>query len=244
MLPLCAVILAAACGHRDNNQSATADSLSRDLSRAPVTGDQGLNDRPSTSSSVGASSAGARTPSGSAAGRTVALGTRIQAAVRDTISSRTNKAGDTFKATVSDDVNDANGRVAIPAGSTIDLSITDISSAHSKSPTAGKLVIKVNSIRVRGHDYPVTATVDSLVRQFKGHGVGAGEVAKVGGGTAVGAVLGRVIGGNTKGAIIGGVVGAAAGTAVAIETASRDVVIPAGTPMIITLHDSVTVARR
>jgi hypothetical protein len=65
--------------------------------------------------------------------------------------------------------------------------------------------------------------------------VSAGEVEKVGVGTAVGAVLGRVLGGNGKGAVIGGAVGAAGGTAVAVQTASRDVVVPAGTPVTIAL---------
>ncbi|MEP6571581.1 MAG: hypothetical protein ABJD11_02765 [Gemmatimonadota bacterium] len=240
ILPLLAITLVAACGRGDNTRTASADSLGRDLSRVQSDSTaQGLNDVPRTTSS------GARTPTPVAvAPRLVGPGTRVQATIRDSLSSRVNRAGDGFKATVSEDVKDANGRVAIPAGSTIDLSVTDIGAAHSKSATAGKLVIRVNSIRVRGHDYPVTATVDSLSRQFKGHGIGVGEVAKVGGGTAAGAILGRVIGGNTKGAIIGGVVGAAAGTAVAVETAGRDVIVPAGTPMTITLQDTLSIARR
>ena len=79
---------------------------------------------------------------------------------------------------------------------------------------------------------------------LKGRGVTAGEVEKVAVGTAVGAVAGRVIGGNTKGAIIGGAVGAAGGTVVAIQTASRDVVVGAGTPVAITLTGPLTVSSK
>jgi len=71
--------------------------------------------------------------------------------------------------------------------------------------------------------------------------VTVGEVEKVAVGTAIGAVAGQVIGGNTKGAVIGGAVGAAGGTAVAIQTASRDVVVSAGSGVTITLTGPLTV---
>ena len=96
-------------------------------------------------------------------------------------------------------------------------------------------------MNVRGKDYPIPAKVTSLAHTLKGSGVGAGEVEKVAVGTEIGAVAGRIIGGNTKGAVIGGVVGAGGGTAVAIETASRDVVVNAGTPLTITLTGPLTV---
>jgi hypothetical protein len=57
------------------------------------------------------------------------------------------------------------------------------------------------------------------------------EAAKVGAGAAAGAVAGRVLGGDAKGAVIGGVVGAAGGAAVATQTAKRDVVVAARTPL-------------
>ena len=63
----------------------------------------------------------------------------------------------------------------------------------------------------------------------------AGDVAKVGAGTAIGAMAGRVIGGNTKGAVIGGIIGGAVGTQRAIETQDRDVVVPASSRVEITL---------
>jgi hypothetical protein len=89
--------------------------------------------------------------------------------------------------------------------------------------------------------YPVSAEVTGLHHQLRGRGVTAGEVEKVGAGTAIGAVLGRVLGGNSRGAIIGGAVGAAGGTAVAVQTASRDVVVPAGAPVTIRLTGALVV---
>jgi hypothetical protein len=55
------------------------------------------------------------------------------------------------------------------------------------------------------------------------------------GGAAAGAVLGGVIGGDAKGAVIGGVAGAAAGAVVASQTATRDVVVKAKTPVVLVL---------
>jgi uncharacterized membrane protein len=62
-------------------------------------------------------------------------------------------------------------------------------------------------------------------------------VAKVGAGTAIGAVAGRVIGGNTKGAVIGGIIGGAVGAQRAVETKDRDVVLPKGTAVSFTLNE-------
>ena len=68
----------------------------------------------------------------------------------------------------------------------------------------------------------------ALDRTLRDRKTNAGDVAKVGVGTAAGAVLGRVIGGNTKGAVIGGIIGGAIGTQRAVETQDRDVVVPVG----------------
>jgi uncharacterized membrane protein len=68
-------------------------------------------------------------------------------------------------------------------------------------------------------------------RELRGRGVTSGDAAKVGVGAVGGAVLGRVLGGSTKGAVVGGVVGAAGGAVVASQTATRDVVVKAKTPV-------------
>jgi hypothetical protein len=144
--------------------------------------------------------------------------------------------------TVGADVTDANGHVVIPAGSTVELTIAEISPARNRSQADGSLTLQVTGVTVRGVRYPIAAQVTSLEHDLKGRGVTAGEVEKVGVGTAIGVVAGRVIGGNTKGAIIGGAVGAAGGTVVAIQTASRDVVVTAGSPLTITLTGPLTVS--
>jgi hypothetical protein len=49
-----------------------------------------------------------------------------------------------------------------------------------------------------------------------------------------------VIGGSTKGAIIGGIIGGAVGTQRAVETKDRDVVVPQGTAITLTLNEGLT----
>lgn len=87
---------------------------------------------------------------------------------------------------------------------------------------------------------PVKATVQPVSRELRGRGVSGSDAAKVGVGAAGGAVLGRVLGGSTKGAVIGGVVGAAGGAVVASQTATRDVVVKARTPVVLVLTAPLT----
>ncbi len=159
-----------------------------------------------------------------------------------TITSRSSKAGETVRTTVDADTKDAGGRIVIPAGSVLELTISEIKPATTPHQSDGTLTLQVAGITVRGQRYPLDGQVTSLSHTLKGRGVSTGEVEKVAVGTAAGVVAGRLIGGNTKGAIIGGAVGAAGGTVVAIETASRDVVVTAGTPVTITLSSPFTAA--
>lgn len=50
-----------------------------------------------------------------------------------------------------------------------------------------------------------------------------------------GAIVGRILGGKKKGTVVGGVIGAAAGTAVAVNSADRDVVVSVGSKIILKL---------
>ena len=110
------------------------------------------------------------------------------------------------------------------------LTVTRLASAKSKS-SQGSLALRVDGIQVGGQLQSVQADVRPVPRELRGRGVTSGDAAKVGVGAVGGAVLGRVLGGNTKGAVVGGVVGAAGGAVVADQTATRDVVVKAKTPV-------------
>jgi hypothetical protein len=198
--------------------------------------------------SKGGSQQSDRPASGSAASGsksesvTLESGTAIEATTQRTISSRNDKAGETFTASVSSDVKDSRGRVVIPAGSTLNLTITELQPANDKSKADGRIIVRVSSVTAGGETYPVSASITSMAHSLKGRGVGATEVEKTGAGAVIGGIAGRILGGDSKGTIIGAVVGGAAGAAVAVETANRDVVVPEGTPIVVTLNGPLTVA--
>jgi len=165
-------------------------------------------------------------PPAAPARNTLAAGTTLEAASAVEITSRKNKAGETFRATIAEAVT-SNGKVVIPAGSEVTFTIVQIAPAANKSAKDGTLKLEATSVVINGESRPLDADVTYIEHTLKGRGVGTGEAVKVGAGAAAGAIIGKVIGGGT-GAAAGAVVGAAGGAAVAVETADRDVVIPVG----------------
>ncbi|MFN0179981.1 MAG: glycine zipper domain-containing protein [Gemmatimonadales bacterium] len=199
-----------------------------------------INDQPVTPPSQPASTR----PASTTRRLSLATGTQIEATTDRTISSRTDKAGETFTAAVSSDVKDSRGRVVIPAGSTLTMQITELESAKDKGKADGKITVLVTSVTVGGQTFPLSASITSMAHTLKGRGVGTDEVGKTAAGAGIGAIAGRIIGGTTKGTVIGAVVGGAAGAVIAVQTANRDVVVVAGTPMVVTLNEAVTLALR
>ena len=251
----------AACG-QDRGETATADSLSRDLQLAPVDTSAELNDRPTASTPAPAPAArttprpsrpaASATPSASAArptptpapaapapsAATLAAGTSLTASTIAEIRSHKNKVGDTVMAKIATDVKDRSGRVVIPAGSEVALKVTAIKESENKSDTTGTLTLQPTSVSINGQSYPISASIQRVDTKLEGRKTNAGDIAKVGGGAAAGAILGRVLGGSTKGAVIGGVIGGAVGTQRAVETKDRDIVVPAGTSVTLVLDES------
>jgi YMGG-like Gly-zipper len=211
---------------RGNLDAASSDT-GRNVDLVPSTTVQAWNDR---------------SPVAAAGSRTLAIGSRINASWGRTISSSSNKEGETVTITVTSDVKDGRGRVVIPSGATVDLLITDLEPATSRSDPDGKLALRVTSTTIRGRTYALKGDVTSVPHTLKSHGIGTSEAKKVGIGTAVGAAVGQVIGKDTKATVIGGAVGAVAGAAVARETKNRELVVSVGAPVVITLTGAFTIA--
>jgi hypothetical protein len=250
MIAALTLVAVAACGGGDRGDTATADSLSRDLQLAPVDTSAELNDRPTASAPAAAPRNPARTnrpaapaasPSAPAAApRALAPGTTIMASTNAEIRSHKNKVGDTVTATIGSDVKDNSGRVVIPAGSEVVLKVTAIKEAENKSDKTGTLTLQPTSVSMNGRSYPLSATIEGVTTELQGRGTNAGDIAKPAAGAAVGAVVGRVLGGSSKGAIIGGVLGGAVGAQRAVETKDRDVVLPQGTTVTLSLNERFT----
>jgi hypothetical protein len=155
----------------------------------------------------------------------LAAGTEIRALLQDSITSLRNSEGQRVTALISDDLRSPDGRVLVPAGSRVRLSIARLRPARSRSAKDGELELRADSLVIGGTGHAVQAEVRPVPHELRGRGVTAGEVEKVAAGAVVGAAAGGVITGKTKGAVIGGAVGAAGGAVVAAQTASRDVVV-------------------
>ncbi len=241
----------AGCGG-DRAASMAADSLSRDLQRLPVDSSAVLSDQagatPATmpTPSRPAPTRPARKPKPVARPKPVAAplalgsGTTLTTTADREISSKTDKPGATVTGTVASDVTDATGRVVIPAGSRVMLTITEIHESENKGDKTGRLTLTPTAVEIQGQSYALDGSAVALGRTLRDRKTNAGDVAKVGAGTAAGAIVGRVIGGSTKGAVIGGIIGGAIGTQRAVETQDRDLVVPAGSRVEVTLGGQFT----
>ena len=163
-----------------------------------------------------------------------AVGTRIVTTSDVEITTRKNKAGEHFTATVSAAVTGQDGQELIPAGAQVTFAIVDIKEAENKNE-AGVLVLRPIQVAVDGTSYPISADVTELAVERKGRGVTAGDAGKVAAGAAAGAILGKILTKKGTGAVVGGAVGAAAGTAIAVNSADKDLVVPAGARIVIQL---------
>jgi hypothetical protein len=243
--------LLGACAKGENAGNTPADSTARNLTLAPAESSTTMRDMPATPPAPPVTAPVTRAPVERpkppaprvpAAPTTLTLpaGSHFDMAATDTITSRTAKAGDPFTARVVEDVRNAAGKVVIPAGSQVNGTISAVKPAPNPN-TPGTLTLAVSSITIRGTNYPLEATIDSLETVHKGRGVTTGDAAKVGAGAAAGAILGRVIGGNKRGTIIGGIVGGAVGAGVAQTSKDSDIVLPAGAHIIVTVSKPLTV---
>lgn len=159
------------------------------------------------------------------------------------LSTRTSKVGDAVTATLSEPIVAADGTTLIPSGATVTGRVT----ASSKSGNAGEqaqLRVDFTSISYGGRSYSIDATTLDAEARLASRSTTGEKAAKVGGGAAIGAVLGQVVGRNTKSTVAGAAIGAAAGTAVAIGTDDVDAIIPAGSRITIRLDSPVRVERR
>ncbi len=176
-------------------------------------------------------------PTPAASSASLAAGATFSATTDEEIRSHKNKVGDQVTATVASDVKNPAGQVVIPAGSKVTLQVTAIKESENKSDTTGTLTLKPVSIAMNGGSKPLAASISGVKTSLQGRSTNAGDVAKVGAGTAAGAIVGRVLGGSTKGAVIGGIIGGAVGAQRAVETKDRDVVVPTGTQLTLTLDE-------
>ena len=155
--------------------------------------------------------------------------------IERTVSSELARVEDKVDARVTRDVR-VSDRIAIPAGSTVRGSVTEVDRGGRMKGKA-RLAIRFHTI-VLADGTQVALKTDPVVRE--GQSPGGESAAKVGGAAIGGAILGAILGGG-KGAAIGGAVGAAGGTAAAMTNDRNPATLPAGTTVTVRMQAPVTV---
>jgi hypothetical protein len=173
---------------------------------------------------------------------TVEMGTTLSLTLNETLSTRANQVGDAFTATLQSPVLDANGHVLIPSGATVRGRLTQVDKSGHVGET-GILKLAFEAVSFGGRSYPMDASVVQAHPQRSNRTPVTESAAKVAAGAAAGAILGRVLGKNTGSTVKGAVIGAAAGTAIAMGTSDVDVVLPAGSEMVIRLDSPIEIRR-
>lgn len=166
----------------------------------------------------------------------IANGTQVKVRTDQAINVKQGSTNtNTFPGTVVNDVLDNRGRVAISAGSPVQLAVVPTN-------TKDEMTLDLQSITVNGHTYDVYSDSTSAAASNKNGGLGVNKRTGkyVGGGALAGTLIGALAGGG-KGAAIGAIVGAGAGAGAQVLTKGKDISVPAETKLDFQLNRDVTI---
>lgn len=165
---------------------------------------------------------------------TIPDGTVLQIRMIDSVDSATNKPGDRFHATLDTPIT-INDKVIVPQGADVEGRVAELKSAGH---FAGKpeIALELTALNINGRRYSLHTNQYSR----EGSSRGKNTAAKVGGGAALGSIIGAIAGGG-KGAAIGGVIGAGAGGGVQAATKAPSIHVESEALLSFTLQDPLTV---
>src|SRR6478672_13304543 len=145
-------------------------------------------------------------------------GTSIRVRMTDNLSSEQTQMGDTFRGTLDEPI-EVNGRQLYPKGADVIGRVTDVHPTGRLSEP-GELDLVLNTVS----SGTVAASIHVQPLVIKGESHSKSNVTKIGGGAALGAVIGAIAGGG-KGAAIGTLAGGAAGTGAAAATGKKPAIV-------------------
>jgi hypothetical protein len=174
--------------------------------------------------------------------RAVPAGSTLELALETALSTEESKVGDTFWATVTEDILGEQSEVLIPLGSRVRGRVVEsMESPSSEQPAV--LTLEIESVTLDGAVRPLRATVVDVEMEADTRDSDGRTAVKVGVGAAAGAALGRILGKDRGATVTGAVAGAAAGTAVALATRDGQATIAQGARLVIRLDDPLIVDR-
>jgi hypothetical protein len=165
---------------------------------------------------------------------TLPAGQPIMVRMIDGVDSSKNHVGDIFHASLETDLN-VNGVLVARRGSDV---YGRLASADEGGKFSGKseLQLELTRLVIDRKDYPLVSSDYNL----QGKGRGGDTAKKVGGGAALGAIIGGIAAGG-KGAAIGAAAGGGAGAGVQILTKGQQVKVPSETLLEFRLQQPTTV---
>jgi hypothetical protein len=150
--------------------------------------------------------------------------TIIRVRLGQALSSKNNKSGDIFAATIADAI-EVGENTVVPASSDAWGTVVE-AKAKGKVKGEARLKLALTKIAIEGKTYRIETTMSAMTEKGKGKRTAA----TTGGGAGVGAIIGGIAGGG-KGAGIGALVGGGAGFVGGALTGNKQIELPAKTPL-------------
>ncbi|MGE5487785.1 MAG: hypothetical protein ACM3ZB_08210 [bacterium] len=173
------------------------------------------------------------------AARTIPAGTNLQVRTLEKIEAGEGMVGQTYNAEVAQAVTDQYGNIIVPQGADATLVVRSVSGGGAVGTR--ELILDLQSIAFGGQRYMVSA--DPVVRSGReGLGWNPRTAGFVGGGAALGTLIGALAGGGS-GAAIGALVGAAGGAGVQVLTRGGEISVPAETVLTYPLQQPIYLVR-
>jgi hypothetical protein len=154
---------------------------------------------------------------------TLPAGSEIAVLTNEAIDATSAAAGKTYSADVAQDITNSAGQVVIPKGSPAELVIRKVAAGGVTSNP--EVTLDLQSVKVGDRRYTVS-TQDVAQKGAGSLGANRKTAEMVGGGAALGTLIGAIAG-HGKGAAIGAVAGAAAGAGAQVLTRGKTVKVPA-----------------
>jgi hypothetical protein len=146
-------------------------------------------------------------------------------AIRTNQTIEAKQPGETYSAQTAAAIQTADGKVLIPQGSPVQLTVVDVSEGGRVGTRTMQLALKSVTVNGRVHN---VSTIPVTEKGGEGLGRNRRTAEMVGGGALLGTVIGAIAGGGS-GAAIGAAVGAAGGATAQVLTRGDQVRIPAET---------------